>query len=147
MVQVLNLPLIFFSTFLLHFLLFFISGKFQNSRKFQNNTVNDVKQISSSHVITNEMTTLINKKQILHAYLFNIKNHSPEVIDIQRHEASLSIILLRVNNFDIKQEKAWNICFIIFHQHQTKSGKIKAKKQQILVKTQVFFVKTELQHI
>ena len=28
-----------------------ISGKFQNSRKFQNNAINDIKQISLSHVI------------------------------------------------------------------------------------------------
>ena len=28
-----------------------ISGKFQNSEKFQNNAINDVKQISLSHVI------------------------------------------------------------------------------------------------
>ena len=28
-----------------------ISGKFQNSRKFQNNAINDVKQISLNHVI------------------------------------------------------------------------------------------------
>ena len=87
-------------------------------------------------------------KQIFHAFLFNIRNYSPEVINIQRREAELNIILPRVNNFDIKQKKAWNICFIICHQHQTRSGKIKANKtQQISVKTQVFFVNTELQHI
>ena len=58
------------------------------------------------------------------------------------------IIQPRVNNFDIKQKKAWNICFIICHQHQTRSGKIKTNKtQQTSVKTQVFFVKTELRHI
>ena len=57
-------------------------------------------------------------------------------------------MLLRVNNFDIKQKKAWNICFILCHQHRTISGKIKTSKtQQIPVKTQVFFVKTELRHI
>ena len=28
-----------------------IGGKFQSSRKFQNNAINDVKQISLSHVI------------------------------------------------------------------------------------------------
>ena len=40
------------------------------------------------------------------------------------------------------------MCFIICRQHQTRSGKIKANKtQQILVKTQDFLVKTELQHI
>ena len=39
-------------------------------------------------------------------------------------------------------KKAWNICFILCHQHQKRSGKIKSKKtQQILVKTQVFFRK------
>ena len=79
-------------------------------------------------------------KQIFHAFLFNIRNYSPEVINIQRREAELNIILPRVNNFDNKQKSAWNICFIIFHQHQTRSGKIKTKKtQQSLVKTQVLF--------
>ena len=66
---------------------------------------------------------------------------------IQRCKVELTI-LPRVNNFDIKQKKAWNICFIICHQHQTRSGKIKASKtQHTLVKTSVLFVKTELQHI
>ena len=87
-------------------------------------------------------------KQIFHTFLFNIINYSPEVIDIQRHEVELNIKLPRVNNFDIKQKKAWNICFIICHQHQTRYRKIKANKtQQSSVKIQVFFVKTELQHI
>ena len=67
-------------------------------------------------------------KQIFHAFLFNIRNYSPEVINIQRRKAELTIILPRVNNFDIKQKKAWNICFIICHQHQTRSGKIKTNK-------------------
>ena len=59
--------------------------------------------------------------------------------------AELNIMLLRVNNFNIKLKRA---CFVTCHQHQTRSGKIKAKKtQQILVTTQVFFVKTELQNI
>ena len=43
-------------------------------------------------------------KQIFHAFLFNIRNYSPEVINI---------ILSRVNNFDIKQ-KTWNICLLLF---------------------------------
>ena len=34
-------------------------------------------------------------------------------------EAELNVILPRVNNFDIKQKKVWNIFFI------TRSGKIK----------------------
>ena len=56
-----------------------------------------------------------NDKQIFHAFLFNIRNYSPKVINIQRQEEELNIILSRVNNFDIKQKKAWNICFIIWH--------------------------------
>ena len=80
--------------------------------------------------------TYVNNKRIFHAILFNIRNYSPKVIKIQRRQTELNVILLRVNNFDIKQKKAWNICFIICHQHQTRSGKIKANKaQQILVKT------------
>ena len=75
-------------------------------------------------------------KQIFHAFLFNIRNYSTEVINISRREAKLNIILPRVNNFDTKQKKAWNICFIICHQHQTRSGKINANKiQKISVKT------------
>ena len=42
----------------------------------------------------------------------------------------LKIILPRVNHFDIKQRKAWNICFMICRQHQTRCGKIKANKTQ-----------------
>ena len=33
-----------------------------------------------------------------------------------------------IYNFDIKQKKAWNICFIICHQLETVSGKIKTNK-------------------
>ena len=41
-----------------------------------------------------------------------------------------------------------NFCFIICHQQQIISGKIKANKtKKISVTTQVFFAKTELQHI
>ena len=45
-------------------------------------------------------------KQIFHAFLFNIKNYSHEVINIQRHEAELNIILPRVNNAHIKQKES-----------------------------------------
>ena len=79
---------------------------------------------------------------------FNIRNYSPEVINIQPHEAKVNIILPRINNFNIKQKKAWNICFITCLQHQTRCGKIKANKtQQISVKTRAFFAKSELKHI
>ena len=41
--------------------------------------------------------------------------------------AGLSIFVF-FRNFDIKQKKACNICFIICHQQQTRSGKIKTNK-------------------
>ena len=50
------------------------------------------------------------------------------MINIQQCKADLNITLSRVNNFDIKQTKARNICFIICDQHQTRSGKIKTSK-------------------
>ena len=61
-------------------------------------------------------------KQIFHAFLFNIRNHSPEVSEVEynRSEVELNIILPKVNNFDIKQKSAWNIRFIIYPKHQTK---------------------------
>ena len=55
----------------------------------------------------------INNKQIFHVFLFNIKNFSPEVTNIQRRDAELNIILPKVNDFDIELKKTWNICFII----------------------------------
>ena len=57
---------------------------------------------------------LFNIKQVFHAFLFNIRNYSPKVSNIQRQ------FLPNVNNFDIKQKLAWNICFIIYPQHQIK---------------------------
>ena len=46
-----------------------------------------------------------------------------------------------MNNFDIKQ-KRHEICFIICHHQQTRSGKIKTNKiQQISVKTENFLHK------
>ena len=47
-----------------------------------------------------------------------------------RCEAELNIILLGVNNFVIKLKKAWKICFVIWDQHQRRSGKINANKTQ-----------------
>ena len=73
--------------------------------------------------------------------------YSPEVINIQRREAELNIMLPRVNNFDIKQKNAWNICFIICHQHQTRSGQMKTNKTPNFGQNTRFFVKTELRHI
>ena len=39
------------------------------------------------------LTQICYNKQIFHAFLFNIRNYSPEVINIQRHKAELNIIL------------------------------------------------------
>ena len=63
-----------------------------------------------------ELSNLYNK-QILHEFLLNIKNYSHEVINIQRREAELNIVIMRMNNFDIKHKKTWNICFITCLQH------------------------------
>ena len=49
--------------------------------------------------------SIVDNKQIFHAFLFNIRNYSPEVTNIQRREAELNIKLPRVNNFDTKQKK------------------------------------------
>ena len=48
---------------------------------------------------------------MFHAFLFKIKNYSPEVINIQIREEELNIILPGVNNFNIKQKV--RICFIM----------------------------------
>ena len=68
-------------------------------------------------------------KQIFHVFLVNIKNYLSEVINIQRQEAELNIILQRVSNFTIKQSMACNACFI-YPQHQTKSMRVNANKAQ-----------------
>ena len=52
-----------------------ISGKFQNSRKFQNNAISNVKQISVSHVI--DTITADDK------YSFRNRENLPQPIEIQ----------------------------------------------------------------
>ena len=58
------------------------------------------------------------KKNIFHAFLFNIRNYSPDVINIQRCIAELNIILPKVNNFDIKQKR--HGIFILLYGANTK---------------------------
>ena len=53
-----------------------------------------------------------------HEFLFNIRNYSPEAINIQRREAELNIIFLRVNNFDIKQKRHEIIVFYMLNTKQ-----------------------------
>ena len=59
-----------------------------------------------------------NVKQVFHAFSFNIRNYSPEVIDIQRRERQLNIILPRGNNFDIKQKR--HEIFVLLYATNTK---------------------------
>ena len=73
----------------------------------------------SENKITDTKTNYTNcNKQIFHAFLFNIRNYSPEVINIQRREAELNIILPRVNNFDIKQKR--HGIFVLLYATNTK---------------------------
>ena len=53
-------------------------------------------------------------KRIFHAFVFNVRNYSPEVRNIRRREVEFNITLPKVNNFNIKQKMACNICFIIY---------------------------------
>ena len=46
------------------------------------------------------------------------RSYSPEVINIQRHEAELNIVLPRVNNFDIKQKR--HGIFVLLYTTNTK---------------------------
>ena len=45
------------------------------------------------------------------SFLVNIRNYSPKLINIQRREAALNIMLSRANNFDIKQKKGMEYLF------------------------------------
>ena len=60
----------------------------------------------------------LHNKQIFQAFLFNIRNYSTEVINIQLREAELNIILPRVNNFDIKQKR--HGIFVLLYATNTK---------------------------
>ena len=59
-------------------------------------------------------------EQVFHAFLFNIRSHSLEVIT-QRRKAKLNIILPRVNDFDVQQKMTWNI-HILLYTHSTKQN-------------------------
>ena len=52
--------------------------------------------------------------QISQAFLFNTRNYSPEVINIQQCKVVLNIILLQVNNFDIRQKKRHGIFVLLY---------------------------------
>ena len=59
-----------------------------------------------------------NNKQMFHAFLFNVRNYSPKVINIQRREAELNTVLPKVNNFNIKQKR--HGIFVLFYATNTK---------------------------
>ena len=61
---------------------------------------------------------IINNKQIFHVFLFNTKNYSPEVTNIERCDAELNIILPRMNNFNIKQKR--HGIFVLLYATNTK---------------------------
>ena len=56
-------------------------------------------------------------KEIFYAFLLNIGSYSPEVINIQRYEAELNIILRRMNNFDVKKKHG---IFVLLYASNTK---------------------------
>ena len=66
----------------------------------------------------NKKEIVNNNKQIFHAFLFNIRNYSPEVINIHRREGELNIVLQRVNNSDIKQKR--DGIFVLLYATNTK---------------------------
>ena len=53
----------------------------------------------------NIVSSADDNKQIFHAFLFNIRNYSPEVINIQRSEAEFNIILREY--FRYQTNKIW----------------------------------------
>ena len=59
-----------------------------------------------------------NNKQIIHGFLFNFRNYSPEEIKIQRRKAELITIFPRVSNYDIKQKR--HGIFILLYATNTK---------------------------
>ena len=83
----------------------------------------DKKEIKGGEYFIVQITLIFafmatNIKQIIHAVLFNIRNYSPKVINIQRREAELNITLPRVNNFDIKQKR--HGIFVLLYTPSTK---------------------------
>ena len=66
----------------------------------------------------NKKEIVNNNKQIFHAFLFNIRNYSLEVINIHRREGELNIVLQRVNNSDIKQKR--DGIFVLLYATNTK---------------------------
>ena len=70
-------------------------------------------------MIANDLTSYVDHiKEIFHALLFNIKNYSSEIINIQRREACLKTILPRVNICILKKQK--HVIFVLLYPTNTK---------------------------
>ena len=115
-----------------------------NSHNKEVRIVLELELLYFAHVFISDRITFHNK-QIFHAFLFNTRNYSPEVINIQQLEAELNIKLPRVNNFDIKQKR--HGIFILFYASNAKQYNAKIKAHKISITIQLFFVQTELQHL
>ena len=80
-------------------------------------------------------------KQMFHAFLFNIRNYSSEVRNIQRRKSELNIILPRVNN-SILTKDSMVYLFFTYTKHETKSEWMFTRYIIIPVTTELsFFLK------
>ena len=85
-------------------------------------------------------------KQMFHAFLFNIRNYSSEVRNIQQRKSELNIILPRVNN-SILTKDGMVYLFFTYTKHETKSEWMFTRHIIIPVTTELsFFKKNQLEH-
>ena len=85
-------------------------------------------------------------KQMFHAFLFNIRNYSSEVRNIQRRKSELNIILPRVNN-SILTKDGMVYLFFTYTKHETKSEWMFTRHIIIPVTTELSFLKkNQLEH-
>ena len=75
-----------------------------------NHSIQQTKKVCNHEYLTSEYKgppyNACNLNYHAHAFLFNMRNYSDEVINIQRRKVLLNINLLRVNDFDIEQKMA-----------------------------------------
>ena len=79
-------------------------------------------------------------KQMFHAFLFNIRNYSPELRNIQRRKSELNVILPRVNS-SILTKDGMVYLFFTYTKHQTKSEWMFTRHIIIPVTTKLSFFK------
>ena len=89
---------------------------------------------------------LSTSKQMFHAFLFNIRNYSPELRNIQRRKSELNVILPRVNS-SILTKDGMVYLFFTYTKHQTKSEWMFTRHIIIPVTTKLSFLKkNQLEH-